>query len=82
MFGPTCYFSASVGLRSMKLPLHEDFILTIPCGSSQASPAVMADREEQRDAEQLWSSKLCSGAGPLLLLLHFSLVSAILTYLF
>merc|ERR1719219_479052 len=38
---------SSVGLRSMKLPLHEDYILTISCGSSHASPAVMADREEQ-----------------------------------
>ena len=74
---------ASVGLRSMKLPLHEDFILTIPCSPSQTSPAVMADREEQRDAEHLWSSKLCSGAESLLLffyLLH--LLSGLVFYLF
>ena len=65
----------------MKLPLHEDYILTISCGSSQTSPAVMADREEQRDAEHLWSSKLCSSAGSSLFSNLF-LVSGLLIYLF
>ena len=67
----------------MKLPLHEDYILTISCSSTRASPAVMADREEQRDAENLWSSKLCSSARSLgfsyLLLL---LISVVMTDLF
>ena len=46
----------------MKLPLHEDYILTVAsCGEV---PAVMADREEQRDAEGLWSGRYCSSASP------------------
>ena len=65
----------------MKLPLHEDYILTISCGSSQSLPAVMADREEQRDAEQLWASKLCSSADPVVFG-YLLPVSGLLAYLF
>ena len=43
-----CYSQilASVGIRSKKLPLHEDYILTISnCGEqTEPKPAVMADR--------------------------------------
>ena len=77
---PDLVISASVGLRSMKLPLHEDYILTISCGSTRASPAVMADREEQRDAENLWSSKLCSSAGYVLFSCYLLLVSGLLVF--
>ena len=65
----------------MKLARHEDYILTISCGSSQTSPAVMADREEQRDAENLWTSKVCSSAGSALFCYLFP-VSGLLIYLF
>ena len=47
----------------MKLPLHEDYILTI-ASCSRVEPAVMADREEQRDAEGLWDGRYCSSASP------------------
>merc|ERR1719461_2267732 len=52
---------SSVGLRSMKLPLHEDYILTVSaCEEPFATPAVMADSEEQRDAEYLWNLVECN----------------------
>ena len=50
---------ASVGLRSMRLPLHGDYLLTVPSCPSSPSPATMADREEQRDATMLWRKKPC-----------------------
>ena len=53
----------------MKLPLHEDYILTI-ASCSRVEPAVMADREEQRDAEGLWDGRYCSSASPQVTLLH------------
>ena len=48
---------ASVGIRSKKLPLHEDYILTISnCGDQgEPKPAVMADRLVlSRFANILW----------------------------
>ena len=51
--------SASVGLRSIKLPQHSDFLLSTPACPSSPKPGVMADKEEQRDAENLWRTKDC-----------------------
>ena len=51
---------ANVGLRSMRLPLHGDYLLTVPSCPSSPSPATMADREEQRDATMLWRNKPCT----------------------
>jgi len=52
---------SSEGLRSMKLPLHSDFLLTVPPCSTEAGPlpATMADSEEQRGSSQLWKSRTC-----------------------
>jgi len=50
---------SSVGLRSMKLPLHSDFLLTVPSCPNSPKPATMADKEEQRDANLLWKNKPC-----------------------
>ena len=52
--------SANVGLRSMRLPLHGDYLLTVPSCPSSPSPATMADMEEQRDATMLWRKKPCT----------------------
>ena len=43
----------------MKLPLHSDFLLTVPSCPSSPQPATMADKEEQRDADLLWKDKPC-----------------------
>jgi len=50
---------SSVGLRSKRLPLHADYLLTAPSCPSSPSPATMADREDQRDANKLWKKKRC-----------------------
>eukprot|EP00092_Neocalanus_flemingeri_P011527 GFUD01012422.1.p1 GENE.GFUD01012422.1~~GFUD01012422.1.p1 ORF type:complete len:383 (+),score=108.08 GFUD01012422.1:63-1151(+) len=50
---------SSVGLRSMRLPLHTDYLLTLPSCPSSPTPATMADREDQRDAQLLWKKKSC-----------------------
>ena len=49
--------TASVGLRSLRLAQHEDYSLTVPCQAGLVTPAVMADREEQREAEVVWRTE-------------------------
>jgi len=53
---------SSVGLRSKALPMHEDYILTVPKCADDPNPAPMADMEEQRDAEYLWSLVGCNSS--------------------
>ena len=43
----------------MKLPLHSDYLLSVPSCNSSPKPATMADKEEQRDAAMLWKNKPC-----------------------
>jgi len=50
---------SSSGLRTMKLPLHSDYLLSVPSCPSSPRPAIMADKEEQRDADKLWQNKPC-----------------------
>lgn len=53
---------SSEGLRSMKLPLHSDYLLTSlssSCNGDNPTPAPMADNEEQRGSSQLWLTKPC-----------------------
>ena len=54
--------AASSGLRTMKLPLHSDYLLSVPSCPSSPRPAIMADKEEQRDADKLWQNKPCMQA--------------------
>ena len=55
------FLSASVGLRTLRLPLHSDYLRTIN-SCTFPLPATMAEREEQRDAELLWKKKPCYSA--------------------
>jgi len=51
---------SSVGLRTLKLSLNSDYLLSVPSCPSSPRPAMMADKEEERDAVKIWHDKPCT----------------------